>query len=609
MKHIFLYNDNDDYIPLIKFLNLPSLILILFLVSVFFIFPIIPAYAAVTVNWYQSAGVSPSPIEIESGELTGTFNPLSVHVEDTSLASNGISNTISVTVTSSAGDSINLTLSETTPNSGIFDSGTIIFMKENAKFSVTDTATITVKDTSKINSVSNEVLIGGTSGVTVYSEKDSSGLSINLTEVGDTGIFKRTLHFCTSCTSSSSSATLEVNTGNIITVVDDVDSKASNGIITPTPSNKDAIIAVEGGTVTATYSGTSAIQGINSAPAPGRGGGGLVRPGLVIDSIAAIVARTTGGSSIDSEPPTLGMDSDYNRVVADGFVYNGIPTDVERFYTHYPLITVKVGQENKAVFKIYENGGEQKIKHFDFAFGLKKGQVISHSKAMIEWDRDFLGIQTVNVVDPEHALEHIKVESETGKCSPTSFADCLILTIYHTFRSPLEFNIVGTNVWDEKRNSWQNYFNDGIEVTGKSINAPEQVTALDRIGYIHTLTIFDKNSAIDENGDTWNKINNIWTTEFKTKKIQDKITLHGINRYSTLFPAYIKEQQTLAESVMKKIALKPIANPYFGKNSFPQIDLSSLDKRSSLEFKQKLSDEDSRARQLYDELFPSHITE
>lgn len=607
MKHIFLYNYNDNYIQMIKSLNVPSLILILFLVSVFFIFPTIPAYAVVTVNWYQSGSTSPTPIEIESGDVSGTYSPLYVHVEDTSLASNGISNTISVAVTSSAGDSINLTLSETTANSGIFESGTIIFMKENARFSVTDTATITVKDTAKINGVSNEVFTGGTNGVTVYSEADTSGLAINLTEVGDTGIFTRTLHFCTGCTSSSSSATLQVNTGNIISVIDDVDSTISNGIITPTSANKGAIITTEGGTVTATYSGSSAIQGINSAPSPGRGGGGLVRPGLVIDSIAAIVKAK--GSSVDTEPPTLGIDSNDNRIVVDGFVYNGIPTDVERFYTPYPLITVKVGQENKAVFKIYENGGEQKIKHFDFAFGLKKGQVISHSKAMIEWDRDFFGIQTVNVVDPEHALENIKIESKTAKCSSTSFEDCLVLTIYHTFRAPLEFNIVGTNVWDEKRNSWQNYFNDGIEITGKSINPPEQVTAFDRIGYVHTLTIFDKNFAIDENGNTWNKINNIWTTEFKTKQIQDQITSHGINRHSTLFPAYIKEQQTFAESIMKKITLKSVANPDFGKNNFPQIDVYLLDKRSSLEFKQKLNDEDNRARQLYDELFPSPIIE
>jgi len=609
LKTTFLNTNNNTYSALVKSINLPSLVLILFLVSVFFIFPATPAFAAVTVNWYQSGGNAPSPIEIESGELSATFAPLHVRVQDTLLASNAISDTISVTVTSSTGDSINLTLSET-GDTGIFESGTIIFMKENAKFSVTNTATITIQDTSKVNGSPNEVFTGGTNGVTVYSEKDTNGLAINLTEVGDTGIFKRTLHFCTSCVSDSSSATLEVNTGNIITIIDDVDSRESNGIITPTPANKGAIITTEGGTVTAKYGVTSAIQGISSAPAPGRGGGGLVRPGLVVDAIAAIIAGHTGGSSIDTDPPTLGLDFHYNRIVSHGFVYNGVPTNVEKFYTHYPLITVKVGQENKAVFKIYENNGEQNIRHFDFAFGLRKGQILSESKAMIEWNRDFLGKQIVNVVDPTHALDHIKVESEIGKCSQNSlFDDCLILTIYHTFRSPLEFNIVATNVWDNDKNSWQNYFNDGIKVTGKSLNPPEQIMALDRIGYIHTLTILDKNSATDENGNTWNKIDNIWIAEFKIKKIYDKITLHGINRNNDLFPVYIKEQQTLAESILKKILVKPIINPYFGKTNSVQMDLSYIDKRDTLEFKQKLSNEENKARQLYAELFPLDITE
>jgi len=111
------------------------------------------------------------------------------------------------------------------------------------------------------------------------------------------------------------------------------------------------------------------------------------------------------GCTGDCEAPTLGVDSKYNSKVTDGFSYNGIPTDVERFFTPYPLITVNVGEENQAVFKIYENHGPQNVKHFSLAFGLGSDEIISLSKARIELDIDFDGSETVTITDPENALD------------------------------------------------------------------------------------------------------------------------------------------------------------------------------------------------------------
>ena len=91
-----------------------------------------------------------------------------------------------------------------------------------------------------------------------------------------------------------------------------------------------------------------------------------------------------GGCSGDCEEPTLGIDSLGVRHVTNGFTYNEHAVNVERFFTPYSLITANVGQENKAEFKIYENSGVDNIKHFSFALGLGKDQVISESKAKIE---------------------------------------------------------------------------------------------------------------------------------------------------------------------------------------------------------------------------------
>jgi len=110
----------------------------------------------------------------------------------------------------------------------------------------------------------------------------------------------------------------------------------------------------------------------------------LTAPSSVVASDGTANSTNGSGCSRDCQAPTLGINSKYNRIVTDGFTYNGKSTDVERFYTPYPLITVDVGKQNKAVFKIYENQGPQNIRHFSFAFGLGGDQVISQSKAMIE---------------------------------------------------------------------------------------------------------------------------------------------------------------------------------------------------------------------------------
>jgi len=76
----------------------------------------------------------------------------------------------------------------------------------------------------------------------------------------------------------------------------------------------------------------------------------LTAPSSVVASDGTANRKNGSGCSGDCQAPTLGVNSEYNRMVTDGFTYNGKPTDVERFYTPYPLITVNVGQQNKAVF-------------------------------------------------------------------------------------------------------------------------------------------------------------------------------------------------------------------------------------------------------------------
>ncbi len=189
----------------------------------------------------------------------------------------------------------------------------------------------------------------------------------------------------------------------------------------------------------------------------------------------SVVDTTTSSDCDDCSPPTLGVDSSNFRRVDRGFSYNGHSSNVVFFLTPLVLRTTEVGAVNTAVFKIFEEDAPNEVRHFDLIFGLAKGQVLGDSKVMIELDRSWDEVNTVKVIDPEHALKDVRVETSEGPCRDVAVFknDCLIVTVYHTFRAPLEFNIMATNVWDEHRNAKQNYFTPGVRIIDKSIAEPE----------------------------------------------------------------------------------------------------------------------------------------
>lgn len=142
----------------------------------------------------------------------------------------------------------------------------------------------------------------------------------------------------------------------------------------------------------------SGDEGLSTATATLSGDFGL---------FVAVSTSNGSGCSGDCEEPTLGMDGKGARLVDNGFTYNGKSIDVERFFTPYPLVTVHTGVTNVAEFKIYDNMGPDNISHFELAFGLAKGEIMSNSKAVINWDKSFDGIEEISVNDPEHVLDNI----------------------------------------------------------------------------------------------------------------------------------------------------------------------------------------------------------
>jgi len=349
--------------------------------------------------------------------------------------------------------------------------------------------------------------------------------------------------------------------------VDSVADSAAPWTLTGTSETVTSTTALDGtgSTQTLTLSGNIAA-GSSVDVTYTAGGSGDIEDTVDVGVANAASTATIGATGIpgasngsgcdgDCQAPTLGIDSKYNRIVTNGFTYNGKPTDVERFYTPYPLITVDVGKQNKAVFKIYENQGPQNVRHFSFAFGLGDDQVISQSKAMIELDIDFEGTETVTITDPENALDNVRVKTSTGDCNDHSSTECLIVTIDHQFRTQLDFNMVGTDVWDTRLNSWQNYYNDGIEVVGESLNPPKQYTGI-HDGHLITITEIGKNTAIDQQGNTWT-FDKVWEKDYiPNTKIDDGISSQVYDRNHVAFSSYKYGQELLAKQILDEFCPK-----------------------------------------------------
>lgn len=563
------------------------------------------AFALPTITWSNPGGYP-----INDGGVFAAPNTFTVDADDPAKVGNGL-DTIDVLISSSTGDSITLTLTESLADDGTFTNTNLIFTHGPAKFQVTDTATITIQDDcfgGTGNCVPNAIetlsaALGN--GAFVCSNSDPGCIFIDLTETGpNTGIFTRTLQFST-IGSDSASATIFVAPGDIIMIGDQVTGAFVNGLIIPAPSDVGSIPTEILGTVTATYGSVSVpVNILDDGAAPGRGGGGAVRPGLVLNFIFGSGFVLCSGDCIK---PTLGLDSFMNRIVDKGFSYNRNPIDVEEYYTPYPLITANVGKSNVAILKIFDNGGPENIKHVNLAFGLSKtGQSISESKAIIQWDKHFSGLETVTVKDPENALQDVSVETNIGSCQNNSPNQCLIISIFHTFRQPLEFTIVGTDVWDFNRNSKTNFYNHGIAVVGESMNPPKQYHAIDSLGYPAIITQTGKDLGVDEEDNLWKYHNQIWIKEdVSQEKFLDSLSMHGIDRNNNMFEAYVKGQALLAQQAFsKQVSGKLIQNPDFENKENYKFIISNFDEVSYEKFlQQRILNEQDIAKKRFSTLY------
>jgi len=248
-------------------------------------------------------------------------------------------------------------------------------------------------------------------------------------------------------------------------------------------------------------------------------------PGDDVEETTETKKKSNGGCA-DCIPPTIGLDTNYNRVVENGFSYNNNPVNVVRWHTPFPLINATVGETNSVEIIVYENGGTHNMKRVQFGLGGQElGQPLSTFEVIIEvplfknYTSGYMETDELTITDKDNLIENSSVTATSNiiSCGATT-SSCLKITLQYSYREATLNNMMVVNVVDKPGNSQNFYFNHGIAVLGDSVNISPTIILFEKhlnqqttdlwVNYTRTDKV--KDIWIDQNGIEYKRINDNW---------------------------------------------------------------------------------------------------
>lgn len=271
----------------------------------------------------------------------------------------------------------------------------------------------------------------------------------------------------------------------------------------------------------------------------------------------------------DCVPPTLGLNLNNQRMVEDGFTYNGQKVNVDFYHTEFPLITVITNETNNVIVKVYENQGPNNIAIVQFGLGMPEvGDSMEKAQTLVEVWLDSGDIEKIHNIDKNNLVEIVNATTSKVKCMFNSSQDCLQLSLDYIYLDQPKYNIMAVNTFDLNRNTWTHYFNDGVLVTGNSLNEPpSQKATVSYAGAFYpqktgetTLTLTDYKTDVwtDEYGYIWstNQYGPYLVDVISPPEIipDEKSPWTGYNdRGNSEFGEYVKIQQEKAAIVVAEM--------------------------------------------------------
>ena len=345
---------------------------------------------------------------------------------------------------------------------------------------------------------------------------------------------------------------------------------------------------------------------------------GAGNPGSSIDR-TVIVKNNPSSSS--SSSPTIGKTSSGSRIVTNGFEYNGLTVNVDRYHTEFPLIGTNVGDINTIKMKIHDSAGPTGIKRVEFALGVPDVGLYHEAETFVEvWmQRDNITVQEIIIIDDQNLLENSHVSATVSQiaCSEDG-PQCMLVELQYSYREPPTHNTISIKPVNWDNNAHQFYFNDGIHVDGDSINLPKEIdisashaTSIPHASETIHLVQIDRAEHlwIDQYGYQWkiigNTIRQITVPEYLVPDDDGTYgILHGPDRNhpeftSSVYAEQKKAQETLAEILGHTTIIKPL--PESGGAIY--FDATGTDSRSGDSFKLLLELETTRMQQLSNLLY------
>jgi len=408
--------------------------------------------------------------------------PVQFTVTDDSLANNSIVNKINVLVNSTTDPTgITVTLTEN-GDTGTFTNTNLIFSNGTGLFGVSSSQTVGINnpldntDPNVIETLTVPPLF--VNGLQILSTTDTTGIFMNLTETGpNTGIFTNTLHFTSGPSIDGSS--ISVHPGDIVSIFDLNNLDVINELVTPNSDPALGALSIKfNDEVDAIYNGVKERVFLTSGSAPGGGGGGLIRPGLVLDVLAAI-----GGSPYIVSPPSFGGGSYH---YSDGLTLtqgtDKTTFDTSKYNQEIPTQAMVPGEQVNMTFKTFESYNPTGLIHMGlYLVPYGQDMLTTNSIASIIYDKN----SPVEVNDPNHILSDASASmTSNGKFQYTQFS--FVPTKSYDKMSFL------ARAWNDHGYSTDVRIHDDIDAPQASVTLPDGVISYD--------TFNDLEAALEKDG-------------------------------------------------------------------------------------------------------------
>jgi len=227
----------------------------------------------------------------------------------------------------------------------------------------------------------------------------------------------------------------------------------------------------------------------------------------IINIEPLVVSSSTNKTGGDSDgkhktKPTFGIDpKTYTQRVEDGLIINGESFTVnDNFWTHIPMQNLTIGESQNFTAKVY---AQNELKVLEFVFGITEVGKWYESDAAVTFHFDYQALfEKVVITDKKDILDTKKFGFSIKKvpCRTDEVTtNCKQVSMELSFNESPTGKVLGLQAIDHERRTNVLYFNDGINLEGKSLNPAPTEQIISKIKYKGLQTI----QRVDKINDIW----------------------------------------------------------------------------------------------------------